>query len=557
MRLSVGVTTFVVVCVLAAAGLILGPTAVASAAGSCSGQTLNWTGQGTPQFTDPTSWDGNAVPGPNDVAVISGPSDEVGVSQSLDVCELIFGSSQSADALTIAPGATITAGTLQLIGAGPGNGYSDLEGNIAAGSVEVTAGATDFSSPDSTTPVQLSASSFTLDPNANLLLASSIADLSVSEQASFGDGSTLDSNARNGDPTDSASARFNLGGALKLLGNVTSDGLELHTTRAASIDLAGHTWQMSGDGYSELAGGTTVGSSAPGGVLTIEGGSVLELDGTVTLTSPATLQLADSQDSDGTLSDSRVWTAQNGPPTGGNPGVLTGTGRFEWSAGMITGHVTLGAPLTVVADTADDKTVGAQSGSSYTALLLNRSTRFTLTAGKLYTEGSTDTFENAGRIVETGGAFGENSSAAGPLLNYPGASWTIAPAHGRTVGWWGSSKLTNRGTLVIAPDVRLRLNDLTQARSGLLQLTMGGRGASQHSSLVTAGVLKLGGTIELASAHGYSPNPTVGVASVIRSANKISGRFAQVKSVTSRRHTAWTLSYAADADRAVLVRTRH
>jgi hypothetical protein len=491
---------------------------------SCTG-TDTWTSEaGDTLWSTGGNWSTNAPPSATELAVLpTATADNVELIASTQVCGLELDAETS---LLVDSGQTLTAQSATVSGGPSANAYTQLAGQLVTTDLHVTSGHTSLSEADANVTVTDSATTFELDPGAHLVLADAQTNLETTGTATLGGHHVpayLDSNSTS-DGDDSA--RFLADAAVMLAGDVNSDGLDVITTAATTIDLDRHTWKIVGDAFSRFADGTTLKSTTVGGVLAIGNLNHLLVLGTTSIDVGAALSLQGS----GTLSDGR-WFAHSSAA----PAHLTGAGHFAWANGDISGHVTLDSGLRTQADGSGARVVQTPNTGAST---LTNAGKFTLTKGTVIVADSGDSFVNTGTVVVTGGSFGANSSAAPALNNAANAHWTVALTHGATVSKVIDGSFRNQGTLTVADGTKFAVgNKFQQTSSGIAKLTVGSTGSSR----ITAGALSLNGLAHVYSAPGYKPKTATATGLLDGTAR--SGKFAHVVSTTNRPGTKWHLSY--------------
>ncbi len=510
----------------------------AAATTSCTGSTRTWDGNGDGfSWSDGANWGGQA-PGPDDTAVVPGGDNapQVEVEASTSTCDLQVGSRVS---LTVDTGQTLTAQSTEVVGGIAGSPTS-LLGDFSADALDVGAGETDYSSVDSLPTVDEIAvnGAFTLQPGSEFRLSDNSVALDVTGTATLGGSGDVAHLDGNSSSDSDASPSFNLDGTLTLAGNVDSDSLDLTPTATSDINLAAHFWNVTADSFARFPDGMSITSSPAGGAMEIAGEYHLLLSGTTSVGTGATLGLG----TNAVISDGN-WFTNNGVI-----GTIAGPGHFSWSGGELVGDLVLGSNLVTVVTGSQMKSVADPNQFGET-LVANRGT-VDVMAGTLNVQDSKDTFENAGFLTVTGGAVAENASDAPPYLNANGAVWTVDPSSG-AVSKMPAASLTNSGTLIVDPEVKLAIgNTFRQTSSGTTDVTISS--ASSHST-VTASALALSGALHVSSAARYKPRPLLTVKGVLSATGARSGKFARVESLTHRSHTKWRAAYAGKKVNAVLV----
>jgi hypothetical protein len=321
----------------------------------------------------------------------------------------------------------------------------------------------------------------------------------------------------------------------------------------ATIDLGGQILTIStgirasfaAAPKSVFADGAKLISSQPHGVLLVTSFGVLELDGTLTISKPANLLLSSAAPATpGAITDTREWSAA------GHSAVLAGSGTFNWQDGSVQGHVTLKDPLVVSVSRKSWKYLSTEAGvgKAHPTLLLNKSTRFTLSAGSIESQDRYSGFENAGAVLQTAGTFYATSSANPAVVNDRGATWTYKETAAAPLA---ARAFTNKGKLVIGVGSVFYPTTFTQSSTGSVQLTLAGLSSTRFSRL-GADKGKLAGTLKLVSANSYKPRVPTTVVNVAYFNKSLSGKFTKVASTTHQSRRTWVSSYSGRFLSAVL-----
>lgn len=497
---------------------------------SCSGSTDTWTGDDDTSWTNGDNWSDDSAPGPDDVAELPRNS-VVELDTTTTACGLEL---QPKAALQIDAGDSLTTQAATLIGGPTLTEPTALAGQLDTTDLHVEGGVSTFAAADSATPITLTTATFELDAASRFVLDDSASDVEVTDTAVLGGRyvpAELDSSAAS-DADDSA--KFLVDGTAQLDGDLNSDGLDVVTTPTSVIDTDHHTWKLTGDAFSEFAGGTQITSTIVGGILAFGNENHLIVSGSTSIGVGATLALEGT----GTLSDGHWFSAT------GKAATITGGGHFEWANGTIVGTVTLAASMRTQVDGAGKRTVATPNFGSTT---LTNAGKLTLTQGTITLADAGDVFTNIGEVSVTGGSFGAGTDLAPPIDNGFGAKWTIALTGGNKVTKVIAGSFRNEGTFIVADNSKLAVGaKFTQSSTGLVKMTAG----ANSSARVAAAALSLGGLAHLYSAPGYKPS-TATVAGMF-SAQTRSGQFAHVASTTNKPGTAWTLKYHGGTVDAVL-----
>lgn len=521
------------VLIAAVALFVAVPVGIASPAGaatqptvSCSGTDV-WTGNaGDDLWTTGGNWSTNSPPASSDA--VDMPADTaigVNLNGSATICSLDFGSADSLGAT----GTLTVAGGVTVVGGQQGNGTS-LDAKLVASDIHVEAGLTagGFSGGNPNTPaVAWTTGTLEVDPGAQFGFGLSGVpnELRATGRVTLGGSGGTAAFDSNLSSESDGNAELIAAGSVRLAGPTTSDGLDLTTSAATTVNLAGHRWSFTGQAFSKFANGTHVTSSTAGGVLAYGALHHLLALGTVNIGAGATVEL----DSDGVISDGR-WFSSTGP----SPATLTGSGIFLWKAGAISGHVNLAAGFVTHATGTGTRNIDTPNFGS--SALIN-SGSFTLSGGTVDVGGQHETFTNKASVRITGGSFGADCSCTPPIHNASGATWTVTPTGSSSQVANGSFR--NDGLLVVAAQKTFHVgNTFRQTTTGTTQLTVS---SSTSASRVTSTTELLDGTAHIISAVGFAPASAT-VTGIVKATNR-TGTFAHVQSTTRRSGTAWHLTY--------------